>query len=92
MSPQELINYVSKIKTFEKSIGLYLKKPYSHEQKLERDKKKIIAKTKIKAGDVFSEINLTTKRARKGIPASMWDKIIGKKSKYSFDYDENITI
>ena len=93
LSPQELINYVSKIKTFEKSIGLYLKKPYSHELKNSNViRKKIIAKTKIKAGDVFSEINLTTKRARKGIPASMWDKIIGKKSKYSFDYDENITI
>ena len=41
---------------------------------------------------MIEQNNLKTKRAKKGIPASKWNKIIGKKSRFNFNDDENIKI
>ena len=93
LSPQELNNFVKKLRLFEKSIGKFEKKPHRHELiNLDIVRKQIVAKKKITAGQKFSIFNITTKRAKKGIPASEWDKIIGKKSKFNFDIDQNIKI
>ena len=43
-------------------------------------RKSIVARTKIKKGDVFTEFNLTTKRPGTGISPQKWDKLIGRKS------------
>jgi len=93
LSPSELIDYIKQVRTFEQSIGNYEKKPYTNELKnLDIVRKQIVAKKKILKGQKFSIKNITTKRAKKGIPASKWDKVIGKTSKVNFNFDENIKI
>ena len=93
LSPAELNDYIKKIRLFEHSIGKYEKKPYKSELKnLNIVRKQIVAKKKIIIGQKFSRSNITTKRAKKRIPASKCDKVIGQKSKFNFQQDENIKI
>lgn len=93
LSPTELRNYVNKVRIFEKSLGKDTKKPNKKELKnLNIIRKQIVAKKNIKKGEKFTIFNITTKRAIKGVPASNWDKVIGKKSKYTFKSGTNIKI
>jgi N,N'-diacetyllegionaminate synthase len=93
LSPKELIEYVKKIKQFYRSIGKYQKKPYKEELIISKvARKQIVAATKIFSGEKFTKKNITTKRAKKGISASNWDKIIGKVSKYNFSENQNIKL
>ena len=59
---------------------------------VDKIRKQIVAKQYIKKGTIFSETNLTTKRAKKGIPASHWNKVLGRKSNFNFKIDENIKL
>ena len=91
LSPKELIDYVKKLRLFNQSIGKYYKKPYNEELKNSAIvRKQIVASKHISIGEKFTESNVTTKRAKKGISASHWDKIIGKVSKYNFVKNQNI--
>ena len=93
LDPSELYKYVYSIRKFEKSLGGYYKKPYGEELKnINVVRKYIVAKTHIRKGEFFNKKNITTKRAKKGIAASKWDLIIGKKSNYNFKIDENIKV
>ena len=90
-TPGELCDLVKKIRKTEMILGKQKKHPY----KVERQnaiyiRKYIVASEDISTGQKFSEKNITTKRAKKGIPASSWFKIIGKKSRFSFKEDETI--
>jgi|TARA_B100001093_G_scaffold520336_1_gene614815 N,N'-diacetyllegionaminate synthase len=90
-TPSELYDLVKKIRKTEMILGKQKKHPY----KVERQnaiyiRKYIVASEDISTGQKFSEKNITTKRAKKGIPASSWFKIIGKKSRFSFKEDETI--
>ena len=51
-----------------------------------------MANQKILKGDIFTEKNLTTKRPGTGITPMKWEKIIGKKSKFNFNKDEQIKV
>ena len=53
-------------------------------------RKSIIAKAKIKKGEIFTEENLTTKRPGNGISPMNWYKILGKRAERDFDIDELI--
>ena len=53
-------------------------------------RKSIVAKKKIIKGDIFTEKNLTTKRPGSGISPILWNKVIGKKSKKSYQVDDLI--
>ena len=55
-------------------------------------RKSIVAKTKIKKGQRFSEINVTTKRPGIGISPVKWFKVIYKKAKKNFRKDDFITL
>ena len=93
LDPIELIQYIKNIRKFEKSLGSYFKKPYGDEIKnINIVRKQIVAKTYINKGEIFSEKNIITKRASRGIAASKWDKVLGKKSGFHFKPDENIKI
>ena len=93
LSPKELKIYIEKLNIFKNSIGKYQKRPSEIELKnLRIVRKQIVAKKKIFKGEKFTSNNITTKRAEKGISASRWDKLIGKKSKYNFLPDENIKV
>ncbi len=93
LSPNELISFVKGIRSVELILGKSIKRPYSEELKnLKFIRKFIVANKNIKKGEKLSEKNITTKRAKVGIPASKWDLVIGKKAKKNFLYDENIKI
>ncbi len=93
LSPNELISFVKGIRSVELILGKSIKRPYSEELKnLKFIRKFIVANKNIKKGEKLSEKNITTKRAKVGIPASKWDLVIGKKAKKKFLYDENIKI
>ncbi len=93
LDPKELKEYIYTIRKYEKSLGGYFKRSYGGEiRNIHIIRKFIVAKKIIKKGDTFNIKNITTKRAKKGIAASKWNLIIGKKSNYDFEIDENIRI
>lgn len=93
LSPSELNKYVFKIRTFEKSIGKYHKKPGSSEMKnMNFIRKKIVAKKAILKGEKFNIENITTARSSQGLSASKWYQLIGKKAKHSFLKNQNIKL
>lgn len=91
LSPNELKDLVRGIRNVEKSMGSKIKKPSKIElENLKFVRKYIVAKKKIFKGERFTDRNITTKRALKGIPASEWNMVLKKKAKKNYLYDENI--
>ncbi|MBQ6334442.1 MAG: N-acetylneuraminate synthase [Erysipelotrichaceae bacterium] len=91
IEPDELKQMVSMIRHVEASIGDGIKKVSASEAKNQDiARKSIIARTSIKAGDVFSEENITTKRPGSGINPMKWFDLIGKTAKH--DYKEDYLI
>ena len=91
MNVKDFDTFVSSIRKTEKTIGTYKKEPSRRELKiLKLVRKSICAKKNINKGEFFSVENLTTKRPLKGISASEWHKLIGKKAQKSFFKDELI--
>ena len=66
----------------------------SHSEKKNIDlvRKSIVAKSAISVGEIFTELNLTTKRPGTGISAVHWYKLLNKKAKKSYMKDEMISI
>lgn len=54
-------------------------------------RKSIVASTAIKAGDIFSENNLTTKRPLIGVGAENWFNLIGRRASGNYDIDDHIS-
>lgn len=91
IEPDELKQMVSMIRHVEVAIGDGVKKVSASEAKNQDiARKSIIAKTTIKAGDTFTEDNITTKRPGNGINPMHWFELIGKKAKH--DYEEDYLI
>jgi pseudaminic acid synthase len=47
-------------------------------------RKKIFTSKDIMKGEIFTRKNLTTLRAKKGVPSKNWEKLIGKKSNQNY--------
>lgn len=93
LEPMELKQMIESIRNIEKALGDGIKYPSKSERKnIDIARKIIVADTDIKYGEVFSECNLTTKRAGGGISPMQWDEIIGRKAKRDFLKDESIEI
>lgn len=93
LEPTELMNMVRSIRNIELSIGNGVKAPTSAEKEImEVARKSIIASKSIKAGETFSEDNLTTKRPGSGISPMKWFEVIGKTAKSDFEEDDLIEI
>lgn len=89
--PEELKLLCEGIRAVEKSMGKYKKIVTNSERKNKIvARKSIIAKMKIKKGEIFTEENLTTKRPGNGISPMNWYKILGKRAERDFDIDELI--
>ncbi len=88
LEPNQLKDMVTAIRNIELALGSSIKKPSKSEIKnIEIVRKSIVAKTKIKKGDILNEKNLTTKRPGRGISPMQWDKILNTKA--SKDYKED---
>lgn len=93
LEPDELKAMINGIRKIELALGSGEKKPSEAEIKNRlAARKSITAKTFIKAGDIFTENNLTTKRPGTGINPMMWNNILGMKAIRNFDEDELIEL
>ena len=91
LEPHQLKVMVSAIRNIEKALGCDIKKPSKSElPNILIVRKSIVAKTKIKKGDVLNENNLAVKRPGKGISPMKWNEIIGTKATKDYDEDDLI--
>ena len=93
LEPQELVEMVKSIRNIEKALGNGEKVPSTSEQKnITVARKSIVAKTKIKTGEVFTEKNITVKRPGTGISPMKWFEVLGKTAVRDFEEDELIEL
>ena len=91
LEPKQFKGMVNAIRNIELALGNSIKKPSNSEiQNVNIVRKSIIAKNKIKKGDLFNEDNLTVKRPGSGISPMRWDKIIGTKARKDYSKDDLI--
>ncbi|HEX8563143.1 MAG TPA: N-acetylneuraminate synthase [Flavobacterium sp.] len=93
LDPVELREMVAAIRNIELALGDGIKKPNKSEAAIQRVvQKSIVASRTIAKGELLSEQNLTVKRTSNGIPAHMWDMVIGSRSAKEYSTDEVISI
>lgn len=93
LNPNELRAMVTSIRNIEKALGS-ANKTISKSEKENKEivRKSIVASSKIKKGDIFTNENLTTKRPGNGISPMQWYEVIGKKAVKDFEKDELIIL
>lgn len=93
LEPNELKAMVDSIRHIELALGNGMKQPAESEKKnMAIARKSIIASKNIKAGEVFTDDNLTVKRPGDGISPMRWFDVIGKNAPRDFDEDELIEL
>lgn len=89
----ELEAMVRAVRNVEKALGSPDKIVTDAERpNIEVARKSIVAACAIKAGDVFTESNITVKRPGNGISPMRWDDVVGRAAPRDFLPDELITI
>jgi N,N'-diacetyllegionaminate synthase len=93
LEPPELHAMVRAIRNIEEAMGEGRKCPSTSELKnLPIVRKSLVAKSAIRAGDLFSESNITTKRPGCGLSPMLWDEVIGRRATRDFAPDELIRL
>jgi len=93
LEPEELQAMVRAVRNIEQALGNGCKEPSQSEKKnIGIVRKSIVAQRDIKAGEIFSEDTLTTKRPGTGINPMRWEEMIGKKAMRDFKEDELIEV
>ncbi len=94
LEPDELKAMVSAIRNIEKAIEGDGTKHVSESEKknIAIARKSIVAACDIKAGELFTEQNLTVKRPGNGISPMRWEEVLGQKAKRDFNEDELIEL
>lgn len=93
LEPAELREMVRAVRNVEAAMGDGVKKPSDSEKKnREIARKSIVAGRPIKAGEILTEENLTTKRPGSGISPMCWNDIVGKTAVRDFAEDELIEV
>lgn len=91
LEPKELAAMVEAVRNVEQAMGNGKKEPSESEQKnILAVRKSIVAKRRIKKGEVFSEENLAAKRPGTGLSPMRWFEVIGTKAEKNFEEDELI--
>ena len=91
LEPDQFSAMVSGIRKVEHAMGDGIKRPTVSEQaNMPVVRKSLVAAKPIRAGDKFSEENLTAKRPGTGISPMHWDDWIGQTSSRDFATDELI--
>jgi N,N'-diacetyllegionaminate synthase len=91
IEPNQLNNMVKAIRNIELAFGDGIKKPSKSEKKnINIVRRSIVAKTKIKKGEILSEKNLSVKRPGVGISPLKWDSIIGTEARKDYNEDDLI--
>ena len=93
LEPNELAAMVSGIRHIEKALGSGDKTPSLSERKnIDIVRKSIVAKTEIKAGELFSEENITVKRPGTGVSPMRWLEVLGTLATRDYEIDELIEL
>ena len=91
LEPDQLKEMVKAIRNIERALGSNIKKPSKSElPNIQIARKSIVAKTKIKKGDILRENNITVKRPGGGISPMKWDNVLGTKATKDYNEDELI--
>lgn len=91
LEPDQFAAMVQGIRTIEQALGDGIKRPTPSEQaNLPVVRKSLVAACSIRAGELFSEVNLTTKRPGTGLSPMQWDHWIGRPASRDFAPDELI--
>lgn len=93
LEPDELTAMVTSIRHIESALGTGVKAVSPSERKnLDIARKSIVAAKAIRAGELFSEKNITVKRPGNGISPMRWFEVLGAKAKRDFFEDELIEL
>lgn len=93
LEPEELFQMIQGIRHIEQAMGTGEKRPARSEQKnMVAARKSIVAFCPIRAGEIFSERNLTAKRPGNGISPMRWYEVLGQKADRDYAEDEMIEI
>ena len=92
VTPDELKILCEGIRAVEKSLGSFEKLVTDSERKNKIvARKSIVAKCKIKKGEIFTVDNVMTKRPGNGISPMFWYDLLGKVAENDFDEDQLIS-
>jgi N,N'-diacetyllegionaminate synthase len=92
LEPDQFSAMVQGIRAIERALGDGVKRPTPSEQSnLPVVRKSLVAARSIRAGELFSEANLTAKRPGTGLSPMQWDAWIGRPAPRDFAADELIT-
>ncbi len=93
LEPDEFSSMVAAVRNIEKALGSGDKTPSPSERKnMVIARKSIVARCKIKKGELFSESNITAKRPGSGISPMRWFDVLGAAAKRDFEEDELIEL
>lgn len=93
LDPKELKELVHAIRNIERAFGTGIKEPSDSEiENRAVVRKSIVAGKNIKKGEVFTNENLTTKRAGNGISPMQWYNVLGKLAIHDYMKDELIEL
>ncbi|MFX0134331.1 MAG: N-acetylneuraminate synthase [Candidatus Hodarchaeota archaeon] len=82
LDPKELIEWVKSIRTIEKALGSYEKKPTNSEKEMIKyARKSIVTARDIQKGETLKNKDITIKRPGYGIPPKFFKDLINKKTK-----------
>ena len=93
LEPDELAEMVRAIRNIELAMGDGKKEPSDSEKKnIAIARKSIVARCDIRAGEIFTEENLTAKRPGDGISPMQWNQVLNSEARRDFAPDEMIEI
>ena len=93
LEPGELKAMVAAIRNIESALGDGIKRLTPSEARNKPvARKSLVARQAIKAGEVFSAQNITTKRPGTGISPMRWDEVMGRTAPRDFVADELIEL
>ena len=88
LDPDELKEWVTRIRNLEKALGSFKKYPSNNEINIAKKARKSIVSTKyLKKGDVLTTENISVKRPGLGISPKHYEALIGKKIKENVPID-----
>lgn len=91
LEPEEFALMVKQIRIVEESLGSADKTPSESEtMNMKVARKSIVAARPIEKGEIFTEMNLTTKRPGTGVSPMQWDHLTGRRAKHSYQADQLI--
>jgi len=93
LEPAELTALVRGIRNVERALGTGRKGPTASEARNQPvARKSLVAARAIRAGEAFTDDNLTVKRPGTGVSPMCWDQVLGRKARRDFAADELIEL